>query len=89
MFSHYFKILIKNLLGNRLHTIINISGLALGLACCIVLTLFILGETGYDSYHENKENLYRLTLEVEQLNDGSVYKNARSSFLWAPVMSRD
>nr|NIR96475.1 hypothetical protein [Gammaproteobacteria bacterium]NIW48045.1 hypothetical protein [Gammaproteobacteria bacterium]NIX58612.1 hypothetical protein [candidate division Zixibacteria bacterium] len=40
-------------------------------ACCIVILLYVQSEVGYDAYHEKKDQIYRLTLDVEGLKSGN------------------
>ena len=51
--------------------------------------LFVRGQTGYDQYHSLKDRLYRLTLEIEGLKTGNIWRSATSSILWAPPLKRD
>ncbi|MGH7451653.1 MAG: ABC transporter permease, partial [bacterium] len=89
MLKNYLKIALRNLLRHKAFTLINISGLAIGLACCIIILMFVRSQTGYDQYHANKERLYRLTLEVERLKIGEVWRSATSSILWGPALKKD
>ena len=63
MIRNFIKIALRNLLKNRLYTFINVGGLAISIAVCTLILLFVQSETSYDDYHPNKENLYRLALE--------------------------
>ena len=60
MLNNYFKIAMRNLLRHKGYSFINISGLALGTACCILISLWVSDETGYDNFNEYKNRLYRL-----------------------------
>ena len=60
MLKSYFKIAFRNLLKYKGYSIINITGLALGIACCMLLILFIEHELSYDKHHEHAENIYRI-----------------------------
>jgi len=60
MFKHYFIIALRNVLRNKIYSLINILGLALGMACCILIMLWIQDELNYDSFNVNKENIYRV-----------------------------
>jgi len=59
----YLKIALRNLHRERLYALINIAGLALAFACCIVLGLYLRSELGYDRHHENHERIFRLANE--------------------------
>ncbi|MCP4724175.1 MAG: ABC transporter permease, partial [bacterium] len=55
MYNNYIKIALRNLRGQKGYSFINITGLAVGMACCILISLWILDELNYDGYHENAE----------------------------------
>ncbi len=61
MLKSYFQIAIRNLLVNKLFSAINIFGLAIGLAICFLILLFVRHEQTYDKYYEDAENIYRVT----------------------------
>ncbi len=58
MFFNYLKIALRNIKKYKGYSLINISGLAIGLACCILIFLYLQYEYSYDSYHENSERIY-------------------------------
>jgi hypothetical protein len=60
MLRHYAKIAIRNLLRQKVYSIINITGLAIGLAGCILITLFVLQELSYDRFHGKAERIFRV-----------------------------
>ncbi|MEL7045466.1 MAG: ABC transporter permease [Pseudomonadota bacterium] len=61
MFRNYLTIALRTISANPLFSIINILGLAIGLACCIVITLFVSYELSYDKHWTNAERIYRVT----------------------------
>lgn len=63
MLKNFVKIALRNLLKNKLYTFINVGGLAISIAVCTLILLFVQSETSYDSYHPNGDNLYRLALD--------------------------
>ena len=60
MFKNYLKIAFRNLSRQKVFSAINIVGLAIGLTCGILLSLWIYDEISYDKFHENGENIYRI-----------------------------
>lgn len=60
MFKNYLKIAWRNLLKNRGFTFINIAGLSIGVAACILISIYIVHETSYDKQVKNSENVYRM-----------------------------
>lgn len=62
MLKNYLKITLRNLLRNKLAAAINILGLAVGMACFILIALWVQEELSYDKFHANKDALYLLTI---------------------------
>lgn len=61
MFKNYLTIAIRNLIRHKAHSLINILGLAIGMACCVLILLFVQDELSYDRFHKNASHIYRLT----------------------------
>jgi len=70
MLRNYLLIATRSLYKNLGYTSINIFGLAIGLACCLLVTLFVRFELSYEKFHENKESIYRYIPRGER--DGQV-----------------
>jgi len=60
MFGSFFKVAFRILVRDRLHTLVNISGLAIGLAFSIIIFLYVHKETSYDQFHQNAGRIYRV-----------------------------
>jgi len=69
MFKNYLKTAVRNLLRYKLYAGINISGLAAGIACCILILLFVQNELTYDRFHANADQIYRL-YKIEERTNG-------------------
>ena len=65
MFKNYFKIAYRNLKRHKGYSFINISGLAVGLASCIIIMAWVMDELGYDRHYKNAENIYRISYAEE------------------------
>ena len=67
MISNYLKTAIRNIWRNKIYSVINITGLAIGLACCILILLFIQDELSFDRFHSNAGRIFRLvdSLDIE------------------------
>src|SRR4051812_18284982 len=63
MFKNYLKIAVRNLLKRKAYTSINILGLAIGMGACLLIVLFIQDELGYDDFHSNGDDIYRIVLD--------------------------
>ena len=64
MFKNYLKIAFRNLWRNKTFSAINILGLAIGLATCLIITLFVVHELSYDRYHEKADRLVRVVFRA-------------------------
>ncbi len=60
MLKSYFKIAWRSLARNKAYSIINITGLAVGIACCVLISLYVKDELSYDRYHVHADNIYRV-----------------------------
>lgn len=65
MIRNYLKIALRNLLKNKAYSFINIAGLALGLTCCLLITMYVVDELSYDHFHENADQIYRLDSDIK------------------------
>jgi putative ABC transport system permease protein len=63
MFKNYFKVAFRNLLKRKGFSLINILGLATGMAVCLLIILFIQNELSFDKQHEKAKDIYRVVLE--------------------------
>jgi len=62
LIRNYFHTSFRNLIKNRLFFFLNIVGLAIGMAACLLITQYVFFESNYDQFNTNAENLYRVTL---------------------------
>lgn len=78
MFKNYLKIAWRNLLKNKGYSAINIGGLAIGMACFLLIVTFIKNEFSYDKYHEKAENIWRIVHHgsEDNMEDRWVWGNA-------------
>jgi putative ABC transport system permease protein len=61
MLKNYLKITLRTLWKDKGFSFINVSGLAIGISTCILISLYVLDELSYDTFHKNARNIYRLT----------------------------
>ena len=61
MFKNYLKIALRNLIKNKLYSLINVSGLAVGMASVLLIGLYVQDELSFDQYHQKGERIYRYT----------------------------
>ncbi|MFN3380239.1 MAG: permease prefix domain 2-containing transporter [Runella zeae] len=72
MIRNYFKIAFRQLWAGKIHTFINIFGLALGITSCLIIYIFIRYELSFDGAHSNAQRTYRI-VEHSQKADGIQY----------------
>ncbi|MDB5211725.1 MAG: hypothetical protein JWQ30_2552, partial [Sediminibacterium sp.] len=63
MLKNIFKVALRNLLKRKSYTIINILGLATGMAVCLLIILFVQSESNFDRQHEKGKDIYRIVLD--------------------------
>jgi len=73
MFKNYFLTAWRNLFRNRAYTLINLIGLSLGLACCLLIVLYVQDELAYDQFHEKKDRIYRVSAEMSMGGNADHY----------------
>jgi putative ABC transport system permease protein len=64
MFKNYFKIALRNLWRHKGFSVINIIGLAMGLACFIMIAMYVTDELSYDRYNEKANRIYRINSDI-------------------------
>ncbi|MCP4727313.1 MAG: FtsX-like permease family protein [bacterium] len=85
MFGNYIKIAIRNLLKYKIYSLINISGLALGLSVFILAAAYTCFNRSFDTFHENAENIYGIVQVLHSGNEGEQH-NAQVPAPFIPAM---
>lgn len=62
MLTNYLKIAFRSLFKNKVFTAINILGLAIGMAACLLILRYVFFESSYDRFHRDGDRLYRVAL---------------------------
>jgi len=70
MFKNAVKVALRNMKRQKGYSLINILGLAVGMACCILILLWVQDELSYDRFHENSKCIYRVAIQ-QDLQDGT------------------
>src|SRR5215470_508992 len=86
MFKNYLKTAFRNLRKNKLYSAINIFGLAVGLAACLLIGIYIYHELSYDKFNTNAKNIVRVTMEYKQA--GTVNEVASTGTKVGPQFKR-
>jgi putative ABC transport system permease protein len=68
MLKNYFRIAFRNLWKHKGYSFINIAGLAVGMACCLIILFWVRQERSFDRFHERADRLYRVIFSVEKMN---------------------
>src|SRR3954462_12989005 len=71
MFKNYFKTAIRNLSRNKSYTTINVLGLGVGIAVCLMIFLVIQFETSFDNFHSKKDRIFRVITEFKDASGTS------------------
>ncbi len=87
MWRNYFTVALRNISKNRVFTLINVSGLAIGLASSILILLFIIKERSYDRFHEHTDQIYRLYIDGGIGDQG--FRGAWTSMVMAPTFTHE
>jgi putative ABC transport system permease protein len=87
MLKNYFKITLRNLFKNKVYSFINIFGLAVGLASCIIILLYVTHELSYDKHYENADRIYRVTSHIDF--SGNYLEMAPTSAPMGPTLLND
>ncbi len=74
MFKNLLKISIRTILKEKSYSLLNITGLTIGITCSMFLLMYILHELSYDRYHVNARNIYRVVSNIKETDD---------AFTWA------
>ena len=87
MLKNYLAIALRNIRKHKAYSFINISGLAIGLACFLLIMLYVQDELSFDRYHENADNIYRIAVDI-QANEG-LQQNAQTPPVWPTYLLAD
>jgi putative ABC transport system permease protein len=87
MIKNYFKIAWRNISKNKVFSSVNILGLALSMACCLIISMYVFNELSYDSFHKNLPDIYRITEKQDQA--GTLYDVAVTPGPLAPALQKD
>jgi len=84
MIIHYFKIIFRNIIRNKLYTLINLIGFSMGTAASLLLLLYVQHELNFDQFHHYKNQIYRVT----SIGQKSGNKIQLEKFLKSPTVKR-
>jgi len=87
VFRNYIKVTLRNILRHKGYSLINITGLAIGMACCLLISIWVLDELSYDRFHEHAEDLYRV--EENQHYSGRNFHVTVTPYPLAPALREE
>jgi len=88
MIKNYIKISLRYINRQKIYSFINLSGLAIGMACCILILWYIQDEFVYDKYPERSDQIYRLVIDFITADGGEI-NTAKTPPPWAPAITAD
>ena len=88
MFKNYLKTAFRNLSRHKGYSFINLLGLSIGIACCILILLYVQDEFSYDRYVPEYRDTYRIVLDVQTPERGEI-RMARTPPPWGPSLAED
>ncbi len=87
MVRNYLKIAWRNLIHNKVFSLINLLGLSIGIAVCLLIFLFIMNEYSVDQFHRNRSSIYRVMRNIEE--NGKAVPVAYLSGPYGPALLND
>jgi putative ABC transport system permease protein len=87
MLTNYFKTAFRNLARNKIYSVINIAGLSIGLACAMLIMLYVKDEVSFDRFHKNVNNIYRVVSRSVQ--QGQEKEMSTTGFLQGPRFTQN
>jgi putative ABC transport system permease protein len=85
MFKNYLKIALRSLWGSKAHSVINILGLSIGIACSILIVLFVRDEWTFDTFHSKADRIYRVWVKEDWGKDQQFF-NTVTPFPLGPAL---
>jgi len=89
MFRNYFKTAWRNLVRNKTYAAITIFGLSIGLACAMLIILYVKDEVSYDRFHANTNNIYRIVNQGIDKNGTKGRKDPNTGYLQGPRFTQN
>ena len=85
MLKNYLKVALRSLKKQKLYGFVNVFGLAVGIACCLLVGLYVRSELSFDRFHTNADQLYRAWV-VEDYGPDQVFTNTVTPYILAPTL---
>lgn len=89
MIRSCLKMALRHLVRDRGHAALNIAGLSVGIAACLVISLYVTHELSYDRHYRQAENIYRVNMEWQFRDTGVITHQATVSPVFAKRIQED
>lgn len=87
MIKNYLKVVLRNIKKSKTYSFVNILGLAIGMACCFLILLYVQHEFSYDRFHEKSDQIYRITTEWRVEGQAQIHQTTAAPV--APALMND
>jgi putative ABC transport system permease protein len=87
MIRNYLRVALRHTARNKVYSLINIVGLAIGMACCVLIAHYVLYEVSYDNYHVDKNRIFRVAQDGQSQQERRI--GAVTSAPMAPALKED
>lgn len=87
MIKNYFKTAFRNLSRNKIYSFINIAGLSIGLACAMLIMLYVKDEVSFDGFHHNVGHIYRIASKASR--QGVERQSGHTGYLQGPRFAQN
>ena len=89
MFRNYLTVAVRNLVRHKVYSFINISGLAIGMACFFLILCFVRFESSYDRHHEDADRIYRVIRQVRYERGGGIEERVNTGAPLLPIIREE
>lgn len=87
MFYNFLKVAFRTLFREKVYAVINVAGLSIAIACCLILGLWLRSELTYDQHHKRYKEIYRVAGEI--ITSGNTKKSTATAITLGPMLARD
>lgn len=87
MLKNYLKVAFRNIKRNKIFSLVNLLGLAVGMCCSFLIFLYVQHEFSYDRFHENSDRIYRVVTEWQVEGGSRIHQTTAAPI--APALLRD
>ena len=89
MLKNYLKVAFRNLLRRKVYTFINLAGLAVGMTCVILISMWVQDELSFERFQKNRSDLYAVTMRDSRDHDTRASTSFVTPYTLAPLMKQE